>query len=84
MPIGLGAALCAVCCSAPILTAAGMLGGGAVPTGTGWLEPLGFVLVGGGVAGLKRSRGHSAFGTRTDAVTGARAIATVATARHAR
>ncbi|WP_157978395.1 MULTISPECIES: hypothetical protein [Nocardia] len=58
-PIGLGAALCVACCIAPILIAAGVLGGGALLVGLSWLEPLGFLLLGVGLVGLIWS------GTRT-------------------
>ncbi|MGN2642228.1 hypothetical protein ACTD5D_39895 [Nocardia takedensis] len=55
-PIGLGAALCLACCAAPILVAAGTIGGGALLVGLSWLEPLGFVLLAAGVTGLIWSR----------------------------
>ncbi|MGN2642104.1 MULTISPECIES: hypothetical protein [Nocardia] len=55
-PIGLGAAVCVACCLAPILIAAGVIGGGALLVGLSWLEPLGFILLGVGVAGLIWSR----------------------------
>ncbi|MFD3746608.1 hypothetical protein [Nocardia sp. NPDC058633] len=55
-PIGAGALLCVGCCLAPILIAAGVLGGGTVLVSLSWLEPLGFALIGIGVVGLIRSR----------------------------
>lgn len=55
-PIGAGAVLCIGCCLAPILIAAGLLGGGTVLVSLSWLEPLGFALIGIGVAGLIWSR----------------------------
>ncbi|MBF6222812.1 hypothetical protein IU479_32520 [Nocardia abscessus] len=44
--------LCLTCCLPPVLIAAGLLGGGVVLVGLSWLEPLGFALLGLGVAGL--------------------------------
>ncbi|WP_109526490.1 MULTISPECIES: hypothetical protein [Nocardia] len=58
-PIGLGAALCGVCCLAPPFVAAGILGSGTLLVKLSWLEPLGFVLLALGVAGLIRSRTHT-------------------------
>lgn len=55
-PIGAGALLCIGCCLAPILIAAGILGGGTVLVTLSWLEPLGFALIGIGVVGLIWSR----------------------------
>jgi protein-S-isoprenylcysteine O-methyltransferase Ste14 len=55
-PIGAGALLCLGCCLAPLLIAAGILGGGTVLVSMSWLEPLGFTLIGIGVAGLIWSR----------------------------
>ncbi|WP_067854954.1 hypothetical protein [Nocardia shimofusensis] len=55
-PIGAGALLCLGCCLAPLLIAAGILGGGTVLVSLSWLEPLGFALIGLGVAGLIWSR----------------------------
>ncbi|WP_431966070.1 hypothetical protein [Nocardia sp. bgisy134] len=55
-PIGLGAALCVACCLAPILLAAGIIGSGTILVSLSWLEPLGFVLLAIGVAGLIWSR----------------------------
>ncbi|WP_431955613.1 hypothetical protein [Nocardia lijiangensis] len=54
--IGLGAAICLGCCLAPILIAAGVLGGGITLLSLSWLEPLGFALIAAGVAGLIWSR----------------------------
>lgn len=54
--IGTGALLCIGCCSASILIAAGIFGGGTVLVSLSWLEPLGFALIGIGVAGLIWSR----------------------------
>ncbi|WP_174188418.1 hypothetical protein [Nocardia barduliensis] len=51
-PIGLGAAICLGCCLAPMLIAAGVLGGGITLLSLSWLEPLGFTLLAAGVAGL--------------------------------
>ncbi|MBH0780625.1 hypothetical protein [Nocardia bovistercoris] len=58
-PIGLGAALCVACCLAPILIAAGVIGGGALLVGLSWLEPLGFALIGLGIVGLLWSRARA-------------------------
>ncbi|WP_280260173.1 hypothetical protein [Nocardia abscessus] len=58
-PIGLGAAICLGCCSAPLLTAAGVLGGGITLLSLSWLEPLGFILLATGVAGLIWSRART-------------------------
>ncbi|MEU6827132.1 hypothetical protein ABZ894_00615 [Nocardia beijingensis] len=55
-PIGLGAAICLGCCLAPILIAAGVLGGGITLVSLSWLEPLGFLLLAAGFAGLLWSR----------------------------
>ncbi|MEV4208184.1 hypothetical protein OG308_16325 [Nocardia salmonicida] len=55
-PIGAGALLCLGCCLAPLLIAAGILGGGTVLVSLSWLEPLGFALIGIDVAGLIWSR----------------------------
>jgi uncharacterized RDD family membrane protein YckC len=55
-PISVGALLCIGCCLAPILIAAGILGGGTVLVSLAWLEPLGFALIGIGVVGLLWSR----------------------------
>lgn len=54
--IGAGAVLCVGCCLAPLLIAAGVLGGGTLLVGLSWLEPLGFALIGLGVAGLVWTR----------------------------
>ncbi|MGV9822606.1 hypothetical protein [Nocardia xishanensis] len=51
-PIGLGALICVGCCLAPILIATGLLGSGISLLSVSWLEPLGFVLLAAGVAGL--------------------------------
>ncbi|MGY1898673.1 hypothetical protein [Nocardia gipuzkoensis] len=58
-PIGLGAAICLGCCLAPILIAAGVLGGGITLLSRSWLEPLGFALLAAGLAGLLWSRTHA-------------------------
>ncbi|MEV6218773.1 hypothetical protein [Nocardia sp. NPDC051833] len=58
-PIGAGALLCIGCCLAPILIAAGILGGGTVLVSVSWLEPLGFALIAIGVAGLIWSRARA-------------------------
>lgn len=58
-PIGAGALLCIGCCLAPILIAAGILGGGTVLVSVSWLEPLGFALIGIGVIGLIWSRARA-------------------------
>ncbi|MEV6224536.1 hypothetical protein AB0M13_23060 [Nocardia fluminea] len=58
-PIGAGALLCIGCCLAPILIAAGILGGGTVLVSVSWLEPLGFALIGIGVVGLIWSRARA-------------------------
>ncbi|WP_280504966.1 hypothetical protein [Nocardia farcinica] len=50
--IGAGVLLCVGCCLAPLLIAAGVLGGGTLLVGLSWLEPVGFALIGVGVAGL--------------------------------
>ncbi|MEV0335596.1 hypothetical protein [Nocardia sp. NPDC050717] len=50
--IGAGALLCVGCCLAPLLIAAGVLGSGTFLVGLSWLEPVGFALIGVGVAGL--------------------------------
>lgn len=57
--IGAGTLLCVGCCLAPILLAAGVLGGGTILVSLSWLEPLGFALIGVGVAGLIWSRTRS-------------------------
>lgn len=54
--IGAGIVMCAGCCAAPLLITAGILGGGTVLVGLSWAEPLGFALIGVGVAGLVWSR----------------------------
>ncbi|MFE9787627.1 hypothetical protein ACFYO7_19815 [Nocardia salmonicida] len=54
--IGAGALLCVGCCLAPLLIAAGILGGGTLLVSLSWLEPLGFALIGLGAAGLAWSR----------------------------
>lgn len=54
--IGLGAVLCLGCCLAPLLIAAGLLGGGAVLVTLSWVEPVGFALIGVGIVGLIWSR----------------------------
>ncbi|PKV76650.1 hypothetical protein [Nocardia fluminea] len=58
-PIGAGALLCIGCCLAPVLIAAGILGGGTVLVSVSWLEPLGFTLIGLGVVGLIWSRART-------------------------
>ncbi|WP_280411851.1 hypothetical protein [Nocardia asiatica] len=58
-PIGLGAAICLGCCLAPILLATGILGGGITLLSLSWLEPLGFVLLAAGAAGLVWSRARA-------------------------
>lgn len=58
-PIGLGALICVGCCLAPILIAAGVLGGGITLLSLSWLEPLGFILLAAGVAGLIWSRSRA-------------------------
>ncbi|MEU4710816.1 hypothetical protein AB0G00_30750 [Nocardia salmonicida] len=58
-PIGAGALLCIGCCLAPMLIAAGVLGGGTVLVSFSWLEPLGFALIGVGVVGLMWSRART-------------------------
>ncbi|MEU3011689.1 hypothetical protein [Nocardia asteroides] len=55
-PMAVGTLLCLGCCLAPILIAAGVLGGGTFLVSLAWLEPLGFALIGLGVAGLIWSR----------------------------
>lgn len=55
----LGTLLCVGCCAAPILLAAGVLGGGITVGSLSWLEPLGFVLIVHGVAGLVWSRARA-------------------------
>ncbi|TQM32927.1 hypothetical protein [Nocardia bhagyanarayanae] len=55
-PIGAGALLCLGCCVAPLLIVAGVLGSGTLLVGLSWLQPLGFALIGIGVAGLLWSR----------------------------
>lgn len=55
-PIGAGALLFVACCVAPLLIVAGVVGGGALLVGLSWLPPLGFALIGIGVAGLLWSR----------------------------
>ncbi len=62
-PIGLRALLCIGCCAAPLLVAAGAVSGGVVLTSLSWLEPLGYVLIVAGAAGLLWSRLHRS-GTR--------------------
>jgi hypothetical protein len=51
--------LCLGCCPALMFIAAGVLGGGIVPTGLSWPEPLGPALLGAGVAGPIRSRARA-------------------------
>ena len=48
--IGAGALLCVGCCLAPLLIAAGVLGSGTLLVDMSWLEPVGFALIGVGVA----------------------------------
>lgn len=58
-PIGLGAAICVACCLAPLLAAAGLAAGGVALLSVSWLEPLGIVLVVGGVVGMLWARSLS-------------------------
>ncbi|MGV9613791.1 hypothetical protein [Nocardia xishanensis] len=71
-PIGLGALICVGCCLAPILIATGVLGGGISLLSVSWLEPLGFVLLGAGVAGLIWSgvRHRTGCASETDSTAG--------------
>ncbi|MEV0338485.1 hypothetical protein AB0H49_05620 [Nocardia sp. NPDC050713] len=55
-PIGAGALLCLGCCVVPLLIAAGVVGSGTLLVSLSWLQPLGFALIGMGVAGLLWSR----------------------------
>jgi hypothetical protein len=55
-PIGLGAVICIGCCLAPILIAAGILGGGITLLSLPWLERLGSALLVAGMIGLIWSR----------------------------
>lgn len=50
--IGTGGLLCVGCCLAPLLITAGILGSGTLLISLSWLEPIGFALIGIGVAGL--------------------------------
>lgn len=72
-PISAGALLCIGCCLAPLLIAAGILGGGTVLVSLSWLEPFGFALISVGVAGLiwsrKKTR-RSGCGSADDGSTG--------------
>ncbi|HEY5855685.1 MAG TPA: hypothetical protein VIW24_16965 [Aldersonia sp.] len=58
--IGVGAAICVGCCLAPLLAAIGVAGGGVALLSVSWLEPLGFALMGVGIAGLVWSRVRAA------------------------
>ncbi|WP_433725654.1 hypothetical protein ACQP0C_30965 [Nocardia sp. CA-129566] len=58
-PIGLGTLICVGCCLAPLLTAAGLASGGIALLSLSWLEPLGFALIIGGVAGWFWARARS-------------------------
>ncbi|BDT91533.1 hypothetical protein IFM12275_15090 [Nocardia sputorum] len=56
--------VCLGCCLAPVLLAAGVLGGGITSVSLSWLQPLGFVLLAIGAAGLiwSGSRGKKCTG----------------------
>lgn len=55
--IGAGVLTCAGCCLVvPLLAAAGIAGSGVLLVGAGWLEPIGFALIGLGVAGFVVTR----------------------------
>jgi hypothetical protein len=58
-PIGFGTLICVGCCLAPLLAAAGLASGGVALLSLSWLEPLGFALIIGGVAGLFWARARS-------------------------
>lgn len=70
-PIGLGALICAGCCLAPVLIAAGIFGGGVTLLGLSSPEPLGFALLADGAAGLiwSRTRARRTGCTSTDSAT---------------